>query len=242
MLQGLAQQLAARGGGQGGGLGGGVPQQGGVPAGNTGVVPPWLAQIRGGNPLGGMLGGGGAQGGGFNPLAALQARLGGLGGQGAGGFQLPPWLAGARGGTPIIPQGGPAAFAAPGVGQGGGVTAQAPAATGLQAATGIRSLPQSWNPAGWGSTSGNIGLAQDLMHQNTPTAGAQPATGAGGGAAPAASSAWNPASWGAGKADAQSLMHQNMATASAPKDESGLVQGAKQPTVPGASQRVRRSY
>lgn len=258
------QGQAPQGQGQGGGMGGGMPQgQGG-----GFQLPPWLAAMRGGNPLGGFMGGQGQQGG-FNPLAALQARLGG--GQGQGGMQLPPWLGGqGQGGTPIIPQGGGQGAGAQ-VPQGGGQTAglwnpanwgagnpnaqaaaqrvtptagaQQPQTTQLQPATGMRSLPQSWNPAGWGTTSGNLGQAQDMMHRNTQVP-AQPASIAAGepnpAARPAPSTAWNPSSWGAGNPDAQSLMHQN--TATSPAATPGVTQGTKQSTVPGASQRVRRSY
>lgn len=165
MLQGLAQQLAARGGGQGAVPGAGTPQQGGMPAGNTGVVPPWLAQIRGGNPLGGMPPGAAQGGGGWNPLAALQARFVGMGGgQGHGGFQLPPWLHGGGQGGMGMPQGGPRGFAAPGVGQGGGqgVSAAAPAPQGGM---------QAWNPGSWG---GGNPQAQAVAQRAMPVAGASP--------------------------------------------------------------------
>lgn len=221
MIQNLAAQLAARGG-QGGGMGGGMPA-GGAPAGgapgNTGVVPPWLAQMRGGNPLGAFFGQqqggqggfnplarfmpqggqGGAQGG-WNPLAALQQRFG-MGGQG---------------GTPIIPQGG---------GQGAGAQMPAPGAQ-----------PQTaglWNPAAWGGGNPN---AQAIAQRVQPVAGiaaGEPTPGQ------PQSRAWDPSSWGAGKPDAQALMHQNMATN---PGQPGVTQGAQQTLPAGAHQTVRRKY
>jgi hypothetical protein len=127
---------------------------------------------------------------------------------------------GGQGGTPIVPQGG---------GQGAGM--QVPQSGGMSAGL--------WNPAQWGAGNPN---AQAIAQRVMPVAGASPqAAPQTPAAAPAQTQAraWDPSSWGAGKPDAQALMHQNMATDGG---EEGVVQGAKQPTVAGASQRVRRSY